>query len=268
MDIIGENLKKLLSKEWDGKAVWESIRDGELTAASSFKGELYDKATTKIMYVGHAVNGWGELDISKCITLEKTVEAILNQEGALDTFVNDSGYPYIKKNGTQGVYYHINYNFLRLIKHILEFQGESDSPTTRESWYNDSREWNKKFVWSNLYCIAPACGGNPTDKFIKMGMEQYTEMIKAQIEKYKPDVVIFCPLKGYFIPWEKERSFDEILDLYQSFDDKGPIIGKGKLGATHIIVCKRPDARGNSREDVLEMAKIISDYINDICKRK
>lgn len=265
MSSIRECMLNLLSNEWNGKAVWESIRDNELTSAPSFKGDLYDIANTKIMYVGHAVNGW-EFDASKCLSLEETVDEILNQKGALNTFVNAEGYPYIKNNGKPGTYYHINSNFIRLIKQILEFQNESDTPTTHDTWYNDSKEWNRKFIWSNLYNIAPRSGGNPADKFIKMGMFQYTEMIKIQIETYKPDIVVCCPLSGWFTPWKKERTFDEVLDYYEVCNDNDTIIGKGKLGDSHVVVCKRPDAWGKCYDDVLNMAKTISDYINLVCK--
>lgn len=269
MHTIKECMMQLLSIEWEGKAVWEKIRDCEWTSAPAFKGALYDEMPIKIMCVGHAVNGW-EFDAANCLSLEETVETVLNQDGvaALNTFINAEGYPFIKKNGKKGVYYHINSNFIRLIKQILEFQGESDSPTTHETWYNDTKHWNQKFVWSNLYNIAPKNGGNPEDKFIKLGMPQYVEMIRLQIETYRPDIAIFLPLSGWFTPWVREQSFDKILDSYQVYDKNDTILGKGMLGKTQIIVCRRPDTWGKSQEDVRNMAKTISDYIDDVCKRK
>ena len=259
---------QLFLAEWNGKQVWESIRDGELTAAPAFKGRLYEHMPVKIMYVGHAVNGWGELDASVCSCVDEVAEMVLSQDGptALDTFVNAEGAPYAKESGKTGVYYHIESKFLRLIKQILELQEESDSPTEHDTWYNDTKCWNQKFVWSNLYNIAPKNGGNPEDKFIKKGMFQYTEMIRIQIEAYKPDIVIFCPLKGYFVPWKRERSFADILDSYECCNDGSSIIGKGNLGQAKVVVCKRPDVFGTSYEDVRKMAKELSDYINDACK--
>ena len=99
MNEIKKHMLQLLSVEWNGKKVWESIRDGELTAAPAFKGKLYDDMPLKIMYIGHAVNGWGELDASNCSSIDEVTEKILSQNGAeaLDTFVNASGYPYTKK---------------------------------------------------------------------------------------------------------------------------------------------------------------------------
>lgn len=267
MSSIRKCMMQLLESEWNGKKVWESVRDGELTAAPAFKGRLYDNMPIKIMYVGHAVNGW-EFDNSNCESVENTLESILSQENGLNTFVNAEGYPYIKTDGKGGRYYHIQSNFIRLIKQVLEYQNESDSPTTHETWYEDKGRWNQKFIWSNLYNIAPRKGNNPEDKFIKKGMALYTEMLRLQIEEFAPDIVICLPLSGYFVPWKREKSFDEILDVYETCNINDTIIGKGKLGKVNIIVCKRPDARGKSYSDVLEMAKTISDYIDEVCKTK
>ena len=59
---------------------------------------------------------------------------------------------------------------------------------------------------------------------------------------------------------------DEVLDYYEVCNDNDTIIGKGKLGDSHVVVCKRPDAWGKGYDDVLNMAKTISDYINLVCK--
>lgn len=269
MNGIKNHMQQLLSAEWNGKKVWECIRDGELTSAPAFKGKIYDSMPLKIMYVGHAVNGWEELDASRCSSLDEVADTILEQNGpdALDTFVNAEGSPYTTGSGNPRIYKHIESKFIRLIKQVLEFQNESDYPTELKTWYNDTKCWNQKFIWSNLYNIAPKKGGNPEDKFIKAGMTQYTEMIKTQIETYKPDIVIVCPLQGYFVPWKKERSFADILDSYEICNDGSTIIGKGNLGKTKVVVCKRPDARGTSYEDVQKMAKELSDYINCVCKQ-
>ena len=103
---------KLLSIEWNGKKAWECIRDGELTAALAFKGKLYDEMPIKIMYVGHAVNGWGELDASHCASIDDVADTILAQDSlsALNTLVNANGFHDNNKNSKP--YYHINSKFI------------------------------------------------------------------------------------------------------------------------------------------------------------
>lgn len=265
--------EELLSKEWNGKKIWEWIRNAEekdcLTSALAFKGRQYDNARIKIMYVGHAVNGWDILNVKKCKTMSEIASAVREQENGLDTVIRKDTYSYIDKKGRVKYYNHINSKFFRLIKQILEFQGESDEPTD-DTWYNDSKNWNEKIVWSNLYCIAPRKGGNPSDKFIKPLMKYFVQLFKIQIEKYEPDIVIVCPLKGYFTPWIKEPSFKDVLDTYDANCNIGDvIIGKGTIGKTQLIVCRRPDALGKNaktRSEVREMAKVISEYIDNNCK--
>ena len=271
-NVYRENLKEIFQSEWKSKKIWEWIleqnqeENQRLTVVPPFKGELYGIANTKIMYVGHAVNGWNELDTTGCTTLENTLDAVLKQSHGLEALVNEKGFPYKDKNGRNRVYRHINSNFFRLIKQVLEYQNESDSPTDK-TWYHDSKEWQKKFVWTNLFNIAPRNGGNPDNDLIKPFMAQYTEMIKTQIEEYQPDIAIFCPLSGYFAPWVREPSFAKVIDHYQECNIDETIIGQGHSGKTEIIVCKRPDARGISREKVNNMARCISDYINDNCHK-
>ena len=137
---------------------------------------------------------------------------------------------------TGKLYRHINSKFLRLIKCVLEEVGESDGPTSEDTWYSDSKSWNEKFVWLNLYNISPRNGGNPDNKMIKPCMEQYVDMFKAQLDEYKPDIVIACPLSGYFIPWVREKSFDEILIDYKDLSgENGPVISDAKQRAVDMV---------------------------------
>lgn len=60
----------------------------------------------------------------------------------------------------------------------------------------------------------------------------------------------------------------DILDVYEACDEGNAIIGKGALGQTQVVVCKRPDAFGTGYEDVRNMAKELSDYINRVCRQR
>lgn len=123
---------KLLDSFWNEKQIWEHIRDGHLSATPAFEGNLYhDPSTkTKIMFVGRDLNGWDE-PLGDCSTLENTVKAIVEQTGALETFVIKEGV------GDQGKkYYHKHSKFLRFVKHVLEQLGQSD-PDIEHTFYDD-----------------------------------------------------------------------------------------------------------------------------------
>lgn len=127
------------------------------------------------------------------------MDAILAQKDGLSTLVNDQRETDKNNKGKEAKYYHIRSRFFRQIKHIMQELGMSDEKLNWETWYHDTKEWNQKIVWSNLYNIAPRNGGNPESGFIKQGMPQYVEMLKLQIEEFKPDIVICCPLSGWFV---------------------------------------------------------------------
>ena len=251
---------QLLDKEWNGKKTWEHIKDKNLIATPAFKGTLYDKAETKIMFVGRALNGW-EYDLKDCSTLESTFLSLMNQTGALETFVYEKGF-----GEGPHKYRHINSKFFRFIKHILENVGESDKGIDT-TWYSDSKQWNQRFIWANLYCIAPrspepGSDANPENTLVKAGIDQYVELMKLYIEYYNPDVVVFITdIGGWFVRWKRKISFKDILDTYEECDINNTIVATGTLKKSKIIVCKRPDRRGFSYEIVENMAKTISDNI-------
>ena len=247
----------LCNQEWENKKIWEHIRDNKLSATPAFEGDLYQQSKTKIMFVGRALNGWN-VEYADCATLQSTVDSILEQTGAFDTFVDDRGF------GDDGrKYYHKNSRFFRFLKHILEDVGESDVGID-ETWYSDSKKWNQRFVWANLYCISPKNpkpgeDANPTSKMIKPSISDYVDLMDLYIRRYQPDIVVFITdIAGWFERWKRERSFKDIMDVYQECNFDDVIVAKGNLGESKIIVCKRPDRRGTSYEKVANMAHVVA----------
>lgn len=259
---------ELFKKEWQDKAIWEHIRDKKLSATPAFEGELYRTAETKIMIVGRALNGW-EANYADCSSLESTVESVLIQDGAFDTFV---GNPCKSDCSGKRAYNHKHSKFFRFIKSILENLGESDEGMDA-TWECDSKKWNHKFVWTNLYCISPRCpksgeNPNPTNRMIKPSINTYVDLMKLYIEFYKPDAVVFVTdIVGWFEIWPNQKSFKNIVDNYNECNIDDTIVATGNLGESKIIVCKRPDKFGLSYDDVTKMAVAIANYIKQPTKR-
>lgn len=250
----------LLGQTWENKQIWEHIRDGNLIATPAFEGSKYRESAIKIMFIGRALNGWNK-ELGDCSSLEETVHSILAQKGALNTFVDSNGFG----DGPRK-YKHKNSRFFRFIKHILEDIGESESGI-EETFYNDKKEWNQRFVWANLYCIAPknpvpGTNANPSNRMIKPSVNYYIDLMEVYIKYYQPDVVVFVTdVEGWFIKWTRERSFKDIVDNYQEFSSNDIIRASGTIDNSRIIVCKRPDRRGTTYNEVEEMANIISTHI-------
>ncbi len=271
-----ELFTKLLSAKWNKRGatdefkemqIWQHIQSNELTAAPAFKGDKYDNSKYRIMFVGRALNGW-EAELGDCSSLEETVDAVINQDNKQENYtglwsiVNKNGY---KSEGSKRIYYHKYSKYFRFIKHILEKLKESDD-NIDETFYNDEKKWNQKFVWANLYCISPRDGGNPSNTLIYPGNETYIELIKLYIEYYTPQNVVFITdLDGWFKIWE-DKSFYDLFNSssdYEVITDSDTIVLKGKISDTNVIVCKRPDRRGISYEQVAKMAEKVAEYIKE-----
>jgi len=266
----------LLDTVWQGKKVWEHIRDKDndhaLCATPAFEGELYHSSKTKIMFVGRDLNGWTE-PLGDCSTLENTVYSITHQDEkyVFSTLVNSEGV--VQENGGRK-YYHKNSKFFRFIKHVLEYCGESESDINK-TWYNDPMHWNQRFVWANLFCIAPR---NPNkekripmhanDRLLELGLQHYIDLMRLYISHYEPDVVVFITdVKGWFIPWEGKAAFSDIVENYKENPSEDVIVATGKIYNSHIVVCKRPDKRGMTHENVQAMAKAVSCHIQQVLQK-
>lgn len=260
-----ELFKSIISKEWNGKAIWEHIRDNELSSAPAFKGEYYDAANTKIMFVGRALNGW-ETDFKDCSTIDATVDSVFDQKDSLDTLICKEGFE--GKNASRR-YYHKNQKFWRFIKAVLEELDESEKDTDK-TWYEDKKHWNQKFVWANLYCISKkfpesSAEANPAGAMIKPSISEYVDLMQSYIIQYEPDAALFITdINGWFIKWTKQKSFKCMLDesTYEPLGHENFIVAKGYVGKTLVLVCKRPDGKWSyTFDDVKKMAKEVADVI-------
>lgn len=261
---------ELLSAPWQGKPIWEYIRTGVLTSTPAFEGELYRQAATKIMFVGRDLNGWTE-PIGDCSTLENTVHSITHQDAshAFATLVDRKG---VEQMDGKKCYYHKNSRFFRLIKQVLECFGESDFDTDA-TWYDDSKQWQQRFVWANLYCIGPRNPDNMAASHfdsaaIKQSMDAYVRLMKLYIEFYQPDVVVFITdVPGWFVRWKRQPSFRNIVVGYSENVEnvaEGVIVATGTICNSQIVVCKRPDKIGTPYEQVQAMAKTIFNYVQHL----
>jgi len=249
---------KLMESENNGKLIWEKIRDKELSAAPCFAGNMFEKSKARLMVIGRAVNGW-EIDFfENCIDAYSTTEAILSQSYDFNAIINPKGIPSIDTPQKRN-YFYSSSRFWRLIKYLLEEYNESDCSTQSvDSWYTDEQHWNQRILWSNLYKVAPRNGNNPEWQLIKPQMQTYIDIVKEEIEVHKPEHILFVTDWNYFAPWKREPSFAEDFNIHLTQENYGSnVVAKGIFNNRKMIVCKRPDIRGTSYQNVAEMAKKI-----------
>ena len=246
---------QLMKSPLKGTNIWEEINKGNLACVPSSVGKEYDNSNLRLLYVGRAINGW-ERDFTAATSDEMT-EQILKQHVTIhDDIVNRSGF---KSVGAKRAYYHKNYNFWRLLRFILAQSGDAIGGDS--DWFQDANasKWNQKFVWSNLYKVAPKAGKNPDSATKKAQIEICMDILQKELEPYKPQLSLFVTGDDWFSSsWKGMKSFQNIPNLrYEKVMDKPYIEGIGICNDTRIVVCKRPDPFGKTIQFAAQMAKEI-----------
>lgn len=148
----------------------------KVTGFMSMRGFLYDY---ELMVVGRAVNGWdkGVLpeDLARDAVTECYSHAVLNSvngdgscpmKWVIDYWGNEGGDYNTKRSA-----------FWRVIRAVLARLEMADLK-------EDS--WSSHLVWSNLYKIAPAEGGNPSNKLCEIQLAGCRELFKLELITYTP----------------------------------------------------------------------------------
>ena len=241
---------ELFSKEWKGKAIWESIRDRELTSAPSLVGNQFHDQSVKVMVVGRAVNGW-EVEFDDCSSIEAATDSVLTQKNRMDDFAADW---ILDEHGKK--YYYAKSPFLRMMRRLVgAFTGTEEN-------------WQQRLVWSNLFKIAPRNGGNPSWLMIRNDIPLYREIIKEEINQNKPNIVVFVTDMDFFDPYPNHKTFSTFLGLISEKDlsNISPeyICMAGDFVDDHeikLVVCKRPE-----RRPIAEMVNAIAKVYNELKK--
>jgi hypothetical protein len=75
-----------------------------------------------------------------------------------------------------------------------------DTITSLRKEREQTETWPSHLVWSNLYKVAPECGGNPGILMRNAQEDWCVEMLAMEMEAYKPQNVLF--MTGY-ADWAK-----------------------------------------------------------------
>lgn len=138
------------------------------------RGNEYNK---NLMVVGRAVNGWyNEFELNN-LNVESMVNEIFKQ-----TTTSDCPLKWVENSwGSKEGYNTKSSAFWRVIKQVSQRLNDTSSSTG----------WASKIVWSNLYKIAPSSTGNPSDSLCDKQFVPCNELLLAEIEEYRPRVIVF-----------------------------------------------------------------------------
>jgi hypothetical protein len=204
-----------------------------LTALFPVKGDKYNR---ELMVVGRAVNGWGtekdKIWWKSKAGPKKVMKEIVAFSGKDK---GDCPLKWVTDNWDSvcdGQYRMNKSAFWRVNKKILSKLEITDAET---------QNWSSYLVWTNLYKVAPAKGGNPSEKLCNAQFENCLSMLEAEIELFKPKRILF--LTGY--NWFKD--FDKIkFKNKKTYSDK-LIEWEGYFDKIKIVVAKHPERKDETK---------------------
>ena len=184
-----DEYRKLIEK------LYTSKRDYPESNVCIFNAKRGRHYANKLMVVGRAVNGWG--DPTKNIIKQENEDPSAFTESILDYLeAQTMNYKEQMVAPSEG-YNNNNSAFTRLKRSIAA----KLIPCQKS-------EANCNIVWSNLYKVSPSRNGNPSGKLIKLQFDSCVNILKMEIEHYKPEIIIF--LTSYQKQWWAKPFLDRL----------------------------------------------------------
>ena len=157
------------------------LRIAEVTGFLARRGSCYDGG---LMAVGRAVNGWATR--IERIRLRDARECANYADQIYQQTHGAQAHPmrWVSKcwDPSDGGYRTKSSAFWRVLRSVTIGLGMADE---------DSRIWPSHLVWSNLYKVSPAEGGNPSDAFCEAQASGCAKLLRMEIAAYKPRRVLF-----------------------------------------------------------------------------
>ena len=231
--MASERERRILEKEIlrpVGQAA-DELPKKEVVGFMAAKGNLYNR---ELMVVGRAVNGWTDDTIlpsqlakpGECRRYSKAVKRNSSQ-GNFAEDANSCPMKWVKdhwQNPNPNCYNTRRSAFWRVILRVmegLEIASENDP-------------WPSYLVWSNLYKIAPAKGGNPGNRLCDRQLDGCISLFDTELDVYRPSRLLL--LAGW--DWAK----DFVPSDYRA-GNNGFVEATGRRGEASIVVAKHPQGK-------------------------
>lgn len=161
----------------------------ELTAFLCMAGSLYEG---RLMVVGRAVNGWTDgvlpADLAqpaKAQAFAKTVFESVTGANCPMAWVSESW-------GTTSGYNSRRSAFWRSIRAVVHGLDIANVLLP---------QWPSHLLWSNLYKVAPAQGGNPDGNLCSLQLAGCIDLLRLEVDTYKPTRILFLTGMGWASPF-------------------------------------------------------------------
>lgn len=235
-DAYGKLYDSVAGTKW-GDGLCVARKDAEYTTFTAMQGNSYFKSKTvdgkefRFMLVGRAVNGWDEYRIrdEEYLTRENFIESsimnLLNDKRSIifgkDRFEwIDTNHVKVRNTARVG----IDRGLVNGEYSLTRAQIWSYTKSIWDSLYGRETKWDERWfeniVWSNIYKIAPHNGDNPSDALQQKELEACKELLKQEIEYFKPTHIFLATAREYW--------FKRFEDIFECVEEKGTNISRGK----------------------------------------
>jgi hypothetical protein len=222
----------------------------KVTGFLSVTGYLYDH---KLMVIGRAVNGWadgilphqlsnGNRSTAYAAMVFKSVSggARCPMTRITECWSNPGGNPYGYNSRRSA--------FWRVIRAVV---GESGIANVEDP------SWPSYLVWSNLYKISPADGGNPSNTLCNIQLTDCISLLELELSTYNPNRLLFLTGLSWAEPFLEQIApgFTPVENSYVE------AIGQTNLGSdipAQIVTAVHPQGKTECRwvTEVMEGFKI------------
>ena len=114
----------------------------------------------------------------------------------------------------------------------------------------DGRRWSSRLVWSNLYKIAPAHGGNPSNSLADKQEGLATELLQQELADYRPKAILFLTGRDWADAFLRTLPGCRVTDGTEPTEGAGTISVDGET--VPFVICPHP--QGKSEEPLVTAA--------------
>jgi len=208
----------------------DRLNNLRITGFLAMKGNLYD-LDHELMVVGRAVNGWTEgiliSELNSHYLIEKYANIVFQSVShnrcpmswVTDRWGNDHAY-----NTKRSAFWRV----VRAVVDNLHIANITEG------------NWPSHIVWSNLYKVAPAEGGNPSDTICKIQFRGCRSLLGLELTNYSPKRLLF--LTG--LDWAKPF-LENICHLTKTGKTFSEAVGEFKHDnqTTKVVIAGHPQGK-------------------------
>lgn len=208
---------------------------------AAMKGSEYDKSSCRFMLIGRAPNGWGEKEpeSSNADSFGNDMAGRVEDTARWKWVERRNGALYSGHSTRYCISQKPFWSYARAVWRALCDERQDDDV------------WMKNIVWTNLYKASPDSGGNPNKKSRRVQLEACREILKEELERFKPTHILV--LTGYDWFADFASLFEDAVERGNEYGEKEMFVeGSATYNGAKVVIACRPEFR-RKQEYVCEL---------------